>query len=219
MGLDSSQVDEVVEQLALIVDIMSFLAAEAAKVHDLCSKLIEDCLSVIGGYPQLIKAATTGLISIGLALAPDASDTDICVLLSGFLHPEAQAWYAALQAAQAKELLLEYNRFGMIIPESIEQEEPWKQQVALANALYQLALHWNKAEILPLFSFLIEQSLRDRHKELRTSMLAAGNSAINLHGSVHLEKSISVFQLTLLKSSTLSETKDYVTEAAALLLG
>ncbi|CAH7670730.1 hypothetical protein PPACK8108_LOCUS5457 [Phakopsora pachyrhizi] len=73
---------------------------------------------------------------------------------------------------QAKELLLEYNRFGMIIPESIEQEDPWKQRVALANALYQLALHWNKAEILPLFSFLVEQSLRDRHKEVQTSMLA-----------------------------------------------
>ncbi|CAH7676222.1 hypothetical protein PPACK8108_LOCUS11334 [Phakopsora pachyrhizi] len=95
MGLDSSQVEEVVEQIALVVDIMSFLAAEAAKVHDLHSKLIEDCLSVIGGYHQLIKAATAGLISIGLALAPDASDADICVLLSGFLHPEAQAWYAA----------------------------------------------------------------------------------------------------------------------------
>ncbi|CAH7667661.1 hypothetical protein PPACK8108_LOCUS2082 [Phakopsora pachyrhizi] len=79
---------------------MSFLAAEAAKVHDLHSKLIEDCLSVIGGYPQLLKAAMTGLISIGLALAPDASDADIHVLLSGFLHPEAQAWFAALQAAQ-----------------------------------------------------------------------------------------------------------------------
>ncbi|KAI8455172.1 hypothetical protein BY996DRAFT_1863373 [Phakopsora pachyrhizi] len=51
----------------------------------------------------------------------------------------------------------------MIIPESIEREDPWKQQVALANSLYQLAPHWNKAEILPLFSFLVEQSLRDRH--------------------------------------------------------
>ncbi|KAI8459431.1 hypothetical protein BY996DRAFT_8538059 [Phakopsora pachyrhizi] len=47
----------------------------------------------------------------------------------------------------------------------------------------------------------------------------AGNAAINLHGLVHLEKLISGFQLTLLKSSILSETKDYVTEAAALLLG
>ncbi|CAH7672203.1 hypothetical protein PPACK8108_LOCUS7012 [Phakopsora pachyrhizi] len=88
MGLDSSQVEEVVEQIALVIDIMSFLAAEA------------DFLSVIGGYPQLIKAAMTGLISIGLDLAQDASDADICVLLSGFLHPEAQAWYAALQATQ-----------------------------------------------------------------------------------------------------------------------
>ncbi|CAH7688084.1 armadillo-type protein, partial [Phakopsora pachyrhizi] len=310
IGLDSSQVEEVVEQIALVVDIMSFSAAEAAKVHDLRSKLIEDCLSVIGGYPQLIKAATTGLISIGSALAPDASDADIRVLLSGFLHPEAQARYAALQAAQpldmtdiewsselwtichdedernaslasdlwvengfaippdclkslllllehhaplirksaakslprvvqqhpqltkaalneiseryqvlAKELLPEYDRFGMIIPESIEREDPWKHRVALANALYQLAPHWSEAEILPLFSFLVEQSLRDRHEEVRTSMLAAGNAAIDLHGSVHLEKLISVFQLTLLKSSTLSETDDYVTEAAALLLG
>ncbi|CAH7685192.1 hypothetical protein PPACK8108_LOCUS19675 [Phakopsora pachyrhizi] len=90
MGLDSSQVEEVVEQIALVADIMSFLAAKAAK----------NCLSVIGGYPQLIKAATTGLISICSALAPDSSDAYICALLSGFLHPEAQARYAAFQAAQ-----------------------------------------------------------------------------------------------------------------------
>ncbi|KAI8451783.1 hypothetical protein BY996DRAFT_8526466 [Phakopsora pachyrhizi] len=35
MGLDSSQVEEVVEQIALVADIMSFLAAKAAKVHEL----------------------------------------------------------------------------------------------------------------------------------------------------------------------------------------
>ncbi|KAI8461658.1 hypothetical protein BY996DRAFT_6408497 [Phakopsora pachyrhizi] len=127
--------------------------------------------------------------------------------------------YFAIRFWLAKELLPEYNCFGIIIQELIEREDPWKQQVALANALYQLAPYWNKAEILPLFSFLIEQSLRDRHKEVQTSMLAAGNAAINLYGLVHLEKLISVFQLTLLKSSTLSETKDYVMEAAALLLG
>ncbi|CAH7689389.1 hypothetical protein PPACK8108_LOCUS24462 [Phakopsora pachyrhizi] len=142
-----------------------------------------------------------------------------CLIRAQEVTDDHIADYFAIRFWLAKELLPEYNRFGMIISESIEQEDPWKQQIALANALYQLAPHWNKSEILPLFSFLVEQSLRDRHEEVQTSMLGARNAAIDLHGLVHLEKLISVFQLTLLKSSTLSETKDYVTEAAALLLG
>ncbi|CAH7687451.1 hypothetical protein PPACK8108_LOCUS22232 [Phakopsora pachyrhizi] len=88
--------------------------------------------------------------------------------------------YFAIRFWLAKELLPEYNRFGMIIPELIEQKNPWKQRVALANALYQLAPHWNKVEILPLFSSLIEQSLRDKHKEVQTTALLLGQLAQHL---------------------------------------
>ena len=74
----------------------------ATKIHDLRSRLMLDCLSVISKYPQLIKAAMSALAAVVAAASHDATDQDIHTLSLGFLSAESQARYAALQAAQVR---------------------------------------------------------------------------------------------------------------------
>lgn len=310
LGFSASQIDEALEQIALVVDIISFAGPEATQIHDLRSRLIKDCLRVISGYPQLIKAATSALVAVVSAFSSNATDEDIRTLSLGFLSAESQARYAALQAAQpldltdigwllelwiachdedkrnaslasdlwlenglqtsdsclnsllglleheapairnaaaqsiaetvkiyphiarhalveissryeflARELLPEYDKFGMIVPESLGRADPWQHRLAGANALCLLAPHWGSEDILPLFDFLVQKSLGDRHEEVRARMLAAGNAAIDLRGSEHLEKLISILENILTRSGHGSGAADYVTEAAVLLFG
>ncbi|OAV93029.1 hypothetical protein PTTG_02828 [Puccinia triticina 1-1 BBBD Race 1] len=311
LGIMASQIEESLEQIALAVDIISFAGPEATKIQDLRSRLMQDCLAVIGKYPQLIKAATSALVAVVSAASPDATDQDIHTLALGFLSAESQARYAALQAAQpldmtdigwslelwiachdedernanlasdlwlenglqtpesclssllqlfehhtpairnaaaksvaetvqiyphlakvalaeistryeylARELVPEYDKFGMIIPESLDRNDPWQHRLAQAHALCLLAPSWEKDDILPLFDFLVAQkALGDRNEEVRTRMLAAGNAAIDLRGSEHLEKLISILEDILTRGGTGTDAADHITEAAVLLFG
>ncbi|MBW0479310.1 hypothetical protein O181_019025 [Austropuccinia psidii MF-1] len=311
LGLQPSQVEESLEQIALVIDIVNFAGSEATKMHDLRLRLIEDCLTVIGTFPQLIKAATLALVTVGSSMSLDASEQDIRALLLGLLSSESQSRYAALQAAQpldmtdiewspelwiarhdedernaglasdlwlenglkisencldsllsllehsassirdaaaksiaeavqvyphlakdafvnisnryqflARELVPQYDAFGMIIPESLDQEDPWQYRAAQANTLYYLALTWENTDILPLFDFLVQRALGDRNELVRTRMLAAGNAAIDLRGAEHLEKLISTLK-AILANGAIGPTAavDHVTEAAVLLFG
>ncbi|KAH9815238.1 armadillo-type protein [Melampsora americana] len=311
IGVTPTNIEEGIEQVALVMDIMVFSGSEACKIHDLRSTIMQDCLTVIGAFPQLIKPATTALISVGSTISVDASDKDIQTLLGGILSSEAQARYAALQAALpldltdigwsaevflachdddernanlasdlwaenglktheeglrsilpllehraspirnaaakslasavrdrphlskeilqaissryeflARELVPEYDQFGMIIPESLDRQDPWPVRVAQADALCALAPLWTTQDIIPLFDFLVvKQSLGDRSEAVRTRMLAAGNAAIDLHGAHHLEKLIATFEEVLTRGSTGSDAADHVTESAVLLFG
>ncbi|KAA1088540.1 translational activator of GCN4 [Puccinia graminis f. sp. tritici] len=311
LGITASQIEESLEQVALAVDIISFAGPEATKIQDLRSRLIQDCLSVISKYPQLIKAATSALVAVVAAASSDATDQDIHILSLGFLSAESQARYAALQAAQpldmtdigwslelwiachdedernanlasdlwlenglqtpecclksllellehhapairnaaaksvaetvkiyphlgkvalaeiairyqylARELVPEYDKFGMIIPESLDRNDPWQHRLAQAQAFCLLAPSWENDDILPLFDFLVAQkALGDRNEEVRTRMLAAGNAAIDLRGSEHLEKLISILEDILTRSGTGTDAADHITEAAVLLFG
>ncbi|KNZ52619.1 hypothetical protein VP01_34g8 [Puccinia sorghi] len=311
LGVMASQVEESLEQIALAVDIISFAGPEATKIQDLRSRLMQDCLTVISRYPQLIKAATSALAAVVAAASHDATDNDIHTLSLGFLSAESQARYAALQAAQpldmtdvgwslelwiachdedernanlasdlwlenglqtpesclksllellehhasairsaaaksvaetvtlyphlaklalaeistryqylARELVPEYDQFGMIVPESLDRNDPWQHRLALAQALCLLAPSWEKDDVLPLFDFLVAQkALGDRNEDVRTRMLAAGNAAIDLRGSEHLERLISILEGILTGSGTGTDAADHITEAAVLLFG
>ncbi|PLW51845.1 hypothetical protein PCASD_00862 [Puccinia coronata f. sp. avenae] len=311
LGILASQIEESLEQIALAVDIISFAGPEATKIQDLRSRLMQDCLSVISKYPQLIKAATSALAAVVAAASHDATDQDIHTLSLGFLSAESQARYAALQAAQpldmtdvgwslelwtachdedernanlasdlwlenglqtpenclssllkflehhapairnasaksvaetvklyphlaklalaeistryqylARELVPEYDKFGMIIPESLDRNDPWQHRLAQAQALCFLAPSWEKDDVLPLFNFLVaHKALGDRNEDVRTRMLAAGNAAIDLRGHEHLEKLISILEGILTGGGAGTDAADYITEAAVLLFG
>lgn len=74
---------------------------------------------------------------------------------------------------QARELVPEYDQFGMIIPESLDREDPWPARVAQADALCAMGPAWTTQDIIPLFDFLVvQQSLGDRNEAVRTRMLA-----------------------------------------------
>lgn len=67
--------------------------------------MIADSFVAITQHPQLAKAATSGLVAIGHAMADDASATDIACVLNGLLLAEGQARHAALQAAQVRDVV------------------------------------------------------------------------------------------------------------------
>jgi hypothetical protein len=85
----------------------------------------------------------------------------------------AQPSIYALFTSQARELVPEYDKFGMIIPESLDRNDPWQHRLAQAQAFCLLAPSWEQDDILPLFDFLVAQkALGDRNEDIRTRMLA-----------------------------------------------
>ncbi|KAI7966942.1 hypothetical protein MJO29_000219 [Puccinia striiformis f. sp. tritici] len=120
----------------------------------------------------------------------------------------------------AREMVPEYDQFGMIIPESLDRNDPFPHRLAQAEALSFLASSWDTDDILPLFDFLVTQkALGDRNEDVRTRMLAAGNAAIDLRGSEHLEKLISILEGILTGGGDGTDAADRITEAAVLLFG
>lgn len=82
---------------------------------------------------------------------------------------------------QAQELVPEYDRFGMVIQESLDREDPWRSRVALADALRHLTPYFTESDMSPLFDLMIEkQSLGDRSEDVRSNMLRVSLPAVTL---------------------------------------
>lgn len=79
--------------------------------------------------------------------------------------------------SQAKELLPQYDQFGMIIEESLLAEDPWRNRKAIATALRLMSVHFTTADVDTFFQLLIgEEALGDRSQSVRTEMLEVSGS-------------------------------------------
>ncbi|GAA6024607.1 hypothetical protein JCM11491_006044 [Sporobolomyces phaffii] len=139
-------------------------------------------------------------------------------------HPEhvadALVQLIAEYEDKAKELVPEYDRFGMLIEESLDAEDPWKSRKALASTLRLLSPLFSPVDVKTFFDLLITgQALGDRSQSVRSEMLDAAMAVIELHGKANLQELIALFEDFLARPSTGDQVHDYITEALVILFG
>lgn len=108
----------------------------------------------------------------------------------------------------------------MVIAQSLDRTDPWPARLAIAQTFQALAALFPAEDITPFFRFLVsDEALGDRHGDVRRGLLAAGTAVLDCHGPRRLSELISMFEESLLGTSTSSETGDYVKEALVILFG
>ncbi|KAL2145629.1 hypothetical protein VTI28DRAFT_6687 [Corynascus sepedonium] len=112
----------------------------------------------------------------------------------------------------------ELDEFGM--PKKMDLSDPWEARHGIALAFRHLAPHLEKPQLEPFFDFLIEQGpLGDRNATVRTEMLDAANTAIEVHGKGILDRLMKTFEKTLEAPDKNSEAADRVNEAVIIMYG
>ncbi|KAK4684697.1 hypothetical protein P7C73_g5471, partial [Tremellales sp. Uapishka_1] len=125
-----------------------------------------------------------------------------------------------LYIEKAKTLQPEYDRFGMVIPESLNRADPFEVRVAIALGLEKLAPLLQDTYVAPIFGFLVtREALGDRHAEVRRAMLNAAISIVDIHGGKAVASLMKMFEDYLTSTAPSSETADYVKEAVVILFG
>ncbi|EIW69657.1 hypothetical protein TREMEDRAFT_73934 [Tremella mesenterica DSM 1558] len=126
----------------------------------------------------------------------------------------------ALYADKARELQPEFDRFGMVIPETLNRPDPFESRIAVALALEKLSPLFPADAVVSMFEFMIaRQALGDRNGQVRRAMLAASTALVDFHGGEHVADLMKMFEGTLGGQSGSSETEDYIKEAVVILFG
>lgn len=86
--------------------------------------------------------------------------------------PAAVALLCDAYKTAAKEKMPEYDQFGMLVEESLHQQDPWEERVAIAETFGHLAPLLQSSEVNTFFRLLInDQGLGDRSEAVRGKML------------------------------------------------
>ncbi|GAA5855038.1 hypothetical protein JCM8547_002355 [Rhodosporidiobolus lusitaniae] len=154
-----------------------------------------------------IRDATAAAIAEGVRQHPDHVADALMQLVAEYHE-------------KAKELLPEYDRFGMLVEESLTREDPYKARTAIARSLRLLSDIFSPVDVKSFFDLLISgQALGDRSQSVRSEMLEAAQVVIDLHGKENLQDLIVVFEEYLARPSTGNEVEDHITEALVILFG
>ncbi|GAA5915522.1 hypothetical protein JCM6882_005925 [Rhodosporidiobolus microsporus] len=154
-----------------------------------------------------IREATAAAIADGLTIHPEHVVDALVQLVAEYFE-------------KAKELLPEYDRFGMLVEESLSREDPWKARKALATTLRLSSELFSPVDVKSFFDLLISgQALGDRSQAVRSEMLEAAQTVIDLHGKENLQDLIAIFEGFLGRPSTGNEVEDHITESLVILFG
>lgn len=154
-----------------------------------------------------VREATAAAIADGVALHPDHVADALIQLIAEYED-------------KAKELVPEYDRFGMLVEESLSREDPWKARKALATALRLMSPSFSAAEVKTFFDLLIDgKALGDRSQSVRSELLEAAQVVIDLHGKENLQDLIATFEEYLARPRSGDEVEDLVVESLVILFG
>ncbi|SCV68098.1 BQ2448_219 [Microbotryum intermedium] len=164
-------------------------------------------LPLLSDHAATIRTSTAEAFVAALATHPTQLDETIAQL-------------AAEYRDKAKEIVPQYDQFGMIIEASLTAEDPWKTREALGTTLRLAAPLFEPRHVQSFFDLLIDDSaLGDRKQAVRSEMLEAAMSVIDFHGAENLQALINRFEEFLRRPSTGDETQDYIFESLVILLG
>jgi len=106
-----------------------------------------------------IRQATAESIAEGVALHPT-------------VVAEALQQLVVEYKEKAKELLPQYDQYGMVIEESLNAEDPWRARKAIATTFKLVAPYFSPADVAAFFDILITgEALGDRSQSVRSEML------------------------------------------------
>lgn len=118
----------------------------------------------------------------------------------------------ALYVEKSKPLDPEFDRFGMVIPETVNRADPFESRTAIALALHKMAPQISQSLVEPLFQFFISGALGDRHSAVRKTMLDAAVSVVDLHGAEAVTNLMKMFEDYL----SAAHANDYINEAVVI---
>ncbi|PVV05157.1 hypothetical protein BB560_000325 [Smittium megazygosporum] len=144
-------------------------------------------------------------------LDPEASDCATYAIQQ--LRARYGDWYINLDP--------EYDRFGIVIPESVNKVDPYESRVTVAWSIKNISpVLPTETEFQSTMDFMIESEVfGERHYEVREAMLEAGLQLIQDHGGQHIEYLTKLFDSWLSKPDQDSEKHDYMREAVVVMLG
>ncbi|CDZ97184.1 Protein containing adaptin N-terminal region [Phaffia rhodozyma] len=110
LGGASSDSEEAMEQLALVLEIINFHCGEFSDTVFPRLSTIGDLIQLIGSQPALRKSAASALIELGDAIKDNAVEGEIAALIKGTLSQEISVRNASLQAIQPLDITeLDYS--------------------------------------------------------------------------------------------------------------
>ncbi|KAK4052868.1 translational activator of GCN4 [Microbotryomycetes sp. JL221] len=173
---------------------------------DVPSTYLVPLLPFLGHSSAAIRQATAEAVAEAVGVHPDTVGETLLKVVVEYQE-------------KAKELLPQYDQFGMIIEASLTAEDPWRNRKALATTLRLIAQHFGPTHVTSFFDLLIErQALGDRSQAVRSEMLEAGIVVIDLHGKENLQSLNDKFEEYLARPST-GETQDFIVESLVILFG
>ncbi|KAI9261620.1 armadillo-type protein [Phascolomyces articulosus] len=125
-----------------------------------------------------------------------------------------------LYKEKAKSLDPEYDRFGMVIPETVNRKDPWESRVGLALTLKEAAPYVGLENVPRLCTFLIQnEALGDRNETVRKQMLEAGLASVNAYGKEGAQDLLATFEGYLNTKAPNTETHDHIRQSVVILYG
>lgn len=116
-------------------------------------------ISMLGHSSAFVRTSAAIAIAEAVGQTPDSAASAVEQL-------------AAAYKSAAKEKMPVYDQFGMLIEESLHQQDPWQERVAIAETFGHLAALLHASEVVSFFHLLIdEQALGDRSEAVRSKML------------------------------------------------
>lgn len=174
---------------------------------DVPETFLPQLIPMLSHSAAAVREAAAAAIADGVALHPERVADALIQLIADYED-------------KAKELVPEYDRFGMLIEESLSREDPWKPRKALASTLRLMAGSYSAAEVKTFFELLIEgKALGDRSQAVRSELLEAAQVVIDLHGKDNLQDLILTFEGYLGRPRSGDEVEDLVVESLVILFG
>ncbi|PNP74878.1 hypothetical protein FNYG_11794 [Fusarium nygamai] len=118
----------------------------------------------------------------------------------------------------AKPRVQQLDEFGM--PKKMDLSDPWEGRQGIATAFKEIAPVFKVDQLDPFFDFLIDASpLGDKNDAVRSEMLDASITVIEIHGKGILDELMSKFEQTLEQPDKNSDAADRVNEAVIIMYG
>ncbi|KAJ1984050.1 translational activator of GCN4 [Dimargaris verticillata] len=176
-------------------------------------------------YAQLAPILAHPIASIRTAAAHALAQAIVAMGDADLPRPMTQLyqWYEELAAP----LTPQYDKMGIVIPESLDREDPWGARLAIGLCLEDLAPALSTPDLLrDLVHFLIQhQALGDRDAKVRGQMLRSGLIAIEHHATTHAGMLVELFDKYLNANQSVAATEDerrthdYIRENVVVLYG
>ncbi|CAO3633857.1 unnamed protein product [Cunninghamella echinulata] len=121
-------------------------------------------------YSSYVRSAASGAIAKAMELYPETVVETLKEMYS-------------LYKLKSASLEPEYDKFGMVIPETLDRQDPWQSRSGLALAFEKSAHYLQVNNVVGFCEFLInDQALGDRHEQVRKQMVDAGLAVVNAYG-------------------------------------